>query len=59
MFEAPLIKVEVGLAEKLAIEKGKFYCYYKKQIAAQNCENLITQLLLKKRDTFSLVQDAN
>ena len=34
IFEAPLIKIESHLAEKLGVQQGKFYCYYKPQITA-------------------------
>ena len=58
MFEGPLISIDEKLATKIGIEKGKFYCFYRQQLVAQNCEPLINQLFNKTCDTFIPHQDA-
>ena len=58
MFEGPLISIEKSLAGKVGMEEGKFYCFYRQQLVAQNCESLIHQLLMKSCDTFVPHADA-
>jgi hypothetical protein len=54
-FEAPLVTVpnEPAVLNRLQMEPGKYYCFYRESLVTLNAAPLIEQLLLQKsRDVF-------